>query len=216
MAVMPRLLLALLMLLPLAGLAQQKTILCPSVAPGTAYEACTRQVCAIPTADTDIVLTDVAGKKTFERLSTVPPTGAMFACGVQPVKWTTRTGLGLSSTEPPPVPPAPAPILVAGIGDTLWWNAEPLAASYRVYQGSATGTYGGPLSVTATRYALAGLPPGTYYFSIGAVDASGTEIARSSEISFTQPAPSEPPPKVLTCTNPVVNGMQLTMSCALQ
>ncbi len=205
--------LILLALLPLSAMAQQKTILCPSATPGTAYEACTRQECQVPFKDTDLVLTQVAGKRTFERLSTVPPTGAMFSCGVQPVAWTTRTALGLTSIEPPAVPSAGIP--VASVGDTLWWQADPLAASYRVYQGTTPGTYGGPVGVTGTRYPLKDLPPGKYYFAVSSLGTTGVETAKSSEISFTKPAPIESP-KTLACSSPVVNGLQITMSCALQ
>lgn len=67
---------------------------------------------------------------------------------------------------------------------------------YRVYLGTASGTYAAPTPVgTATRVTLASLgitASGTYYAAVTAVDAQGRESRKSAELAVTV---SVPPPQ---------------------
>jgi hypothetical protein len=69
----------------------------------------------------------------------------------------------------------------------LRWNAntEPDIASYNVYYGEASRTYGNPIPVgNVTSYTVDGLVEGqTYYFAVSALDTSGNESGFSSEES---------------------------------
>ncbi len=74
------------------------------------------------------------------------------------------------------------------VAATLTWNAntEPDLAGYRIYQRTATGTYGSPISLgKVTSYMAANLVSGTrYYFKVSAVDTSGNESTPSLEVSI--------------------------------
>jgi hypothetical protein len=90
-------------------------------------------------------------------------------------------------STPPSAPPPPSP----SIGNvTLTWtaNGEPDLAGYKVYVGTASGTYsfpGSPLVAgKATSYTVSNLPKGqTYFFAISAYDSAGNESALSAEVS---------------------------------
>jgi len=73
---------------------------------------------------------------------------------------------------------------------TLTWtaNGEPDLAGYKVYVGTASGTYSFPGSAFATgnvtSYTISTLPKGqTYFFAISAYDSAGNESALSAEVS---------------------------------
>ncbi|MGH7147775.1 MAG: fibronectin type III domain-containing protein [Nitrospiraceae bacterium] len=73
---------------------------------------------------------------------------------------------------------------------TLTWtaNGEPDLAGYKVYVGTASGTYSFPGSpfVTGkvTSYTISNLPKGqTYFFAISAYDTAGNESPLSAEVS---------------------------------
>ncbi len=69
---------------------------------------------------------------------------------------------------------------------TLDWapNTEPDLAGYRVYHGTAPGSYGPAVDVgLATTYTVSDLPAGTHYFTVTAYDAAGNESARATEVS---------------------------------
>lgn len=70
---------------------------------------------------------------------------------------------------------------------TLQWtpNQESDLAGYKVYIGTASGTYGAPLSIgKVSSYMINGLPTGsTYFMAITAFDTSGNESGYSNEIS---------------------------------
>jgi YbbR domain-containing protein len=72
---------------------------------------------------------------------------------------------------------------------TLSWNAgtESDLAGYKVYRGTASGTYGAPLATlpkTITSHTATGLQNGTtYFFVITAYDNAGNESAYSNEVS---------------------------------
>ena len=84
-----------------------------------------------------------------------------------------------------PPPPSPSTGNV-----TLTWTAnwEPDLAGYKIYLGTASGTYDAPGSAfvtgTVTSYTVSNLPKGqTYFFAISAYDSAGNESALSSEVS---------------------------------
>ena len=72
---------------------------------------------------------------------------------------------------------------------TLTWNAstESDLTGYKVYRGTASGTYGAPLVTlpkATTNYTAAGLQNGTtYFFVITGYDSSGNESTYSNEVS---------------------------------
>jgi len=73
---------------------------------------------------------------------------------------------------------------------TLTWtaNGEPDLAGYKVYVGTASGTYSFPgsafLTGNVTSYTVSTLPKGqTYFFAISAYDSAGNESGLSAEVS---------------------------------
>ena len=73
---------------------------------------------------------------------------------------------------------------------TLTWaaNGEPDLAGYKVYVGTASGTYNFPGSAfvigKVTSYTVSNLPTGqTYFFAISAYDSAGNESLLSAEVS---------------------------------
>jgi hypothetical protein len=73
---------------------------------------------------------------------------------------------------------------------TLTWaaNGEPDLAGYKIYVGTASGTYsvsGSPfLTGRVASYTLSDLPNGqTYFFAISAYDNAGNESLLSAEVS---------------------------------
>jgi len=90
------------------------------------------------------------------------------------------------STSPsPPPPPSPSTGNV-----TLTWaaNREPDLAGYKIYIGTASGTYSYPgspfLTGKVTSYTVSDLPKGqTYCFAISAYDSAGNESVLSAEVS---------------------------------
>ncbi len=94
-------------------------------------------------------------------------------------------------STPPSAPPSSPPPASPSTGNvTLTWaaNREPDLAGYKIYVGTASGTYGFPGSpfVTGkiTSYTISNLPKGeTYYFAISAYDSAGNESSLSAEVS---------------------------------
>jgi hypothetical protein len=91
------------------------------------------------------------------------------------------------SLPPPPTPPPPSP---SPRSVTLTWtaNREPDIAGYKVYVGTASGTYSFPGSAfvigKVTSYTVSNLPMGqTYFFAISAYDSAGNESLLSAEVS---------------------------------
>jgi hypothetical protein len=75
---------------------------------------------------------------------------------------------------------------------TLTWtaNGEPDLAGYKIYVGTASGTYnvsGSPfVAGKVTSYTVSNLPKGqTYFFAISAYDSAGNESVLSGEVSKT-------------------------------
>ncbi|TMQ27487.1 MAG: fibronectin type III domain-containing protein [Nitrospirae bacterium] len=91
------------------------------------------------------------------------------------------------SLPPPSTPPPPSP---SQGSVTLTWtaNREPDIAGYKVYVGTASGTYSFPGSAfvigKVTSYTVSNLPMGqTYFFAISAYDSAGNESLLSAEVS---------------------------------
>ena len=73
---------------------------------------------------------------------------------------------------------------------TLTWaaNGEPDLAGYKVYVGTASGTYSFPGSAfligNVRSYTVSNLPKGqTYFFAVSAYDSAGNESVLSAEVS---------------------------------
>jgi hypothetical protein len=69
-------------------------------------------------------------------------------------------------------------------------NGTPLTilAGYDIHYGTASGDYAQMITVSnpgIATYVVDNLTPGTYYFSVAAVDSQGTESPLSSEVSAT-------------------------------
>lgn len=96
---------------------------------------------------------------------------------------------GAPSASPAPAPAPPPATKPAGSLSVTWLaNAEPDLQGYRVYFGTAPGSYaqvrGAGLNAGATtEFTVAGLQAGTtYYVAVTAYDTSGNESAFSSEL----------------------------------
>lgn len=94
-------------------------------------------------------------------------------------------------TTPPPsrTSSPPPPSTTTGSARLTWAaNGEPDLAGYKVYVGTASGTYdlsGSPFTLnTVTTYTVTNLPwNNTYFFAISAYDTSGNESPLSAEVS---------------------------------
>lgn len=97
------------------------------------------------------------------------------------------------SSSPPPIPPStpPSPPPSPSTGNlTVTWtaNGEPDLAGYKIYVGTASGTYtvpGSPFTIgKVTSYTVANLPIGqTYFIAMSAYDNAGNESALSAEVN---------------------------------
>src|SRR6185503_1927067 len=94
------------------------------------------------------------------------------------------------TTLPPLPPPATPPSNPATGSLTLTWaaNREPDLAGYKIYVGTASGTYNFPGSAfvigLGTSYTVSNLPNGqTYFFAISAYDTAGNESPLSAEVT---------------------------------
>jgi len=89
----------------------------------------------------------------------------------------------------------------AGIGTAaagqvvLAWdaNTEPDVSGYKLYYGTASRTYGAPITVgNVLTYTVPGLTDGlTYYFAVTAYDTFGNESGYSNEVVYTVPGVPE-------------------------
>jgi len=67
------------------------------------------------------------------------------------------------------------------VNSTLTWNAVDGAVSYNVYVGTESGVYGDPVNVTEPTAVLT-LNQGTHYIAISAINDTGYETPKSTEI----------------------------------
>jgi hypothetical protein len=83
---------------------------------------------------------------------------------------------------------------------TLAWDAETGGdiAAYRLYQGGTSRTYTNVIAAgNATTATVSSLLSGaTYFFALTAVGTNGLESDYSSEVSYTVPLPTNPPPTI--------------------
>jgi len=94
------------------------------------------------------------------------------------------------SSSPPPTPASTSPPNPSTGSLTLTWtaNGEPDLAGYKIYVGTASGTYnvsGSPFVIgKVTSYTVANLPNGqTYFIAMSAYDNAGNESSLSAEVS---------------------------------
>ena len=104
---------------------------------------------------------------------------------------TSQAATGVASSAPPTPPTASSGAV------TLNWtpptentDGTPLTnlAGYDIHYGTSPGDYSQSVSVSnpgLATYVVDNLGPGTYYFSIGAVNSSGAESPLSPEVSMT-------------------------------
>jgi hypothetical protein len=132
------------------------------------------------------------------------PSAAAAGSGSTPLPGGSRSTLNLLKNsaiagllQPPTpvvtttVPPITPPLSNPSTGNvTLTWtaNGEPDLAGYKIYVGTASGTYNFPGSAFLTgkvmSYTVSNLPKGqTYFFAISAYDNAGNESVLSSEVS---------------------------------
>jgi hypothetical protein len=211
-------------------------ISCPNAPVGGALSTCTPgQQCVASVTNDTMVRTVVGTMHSWQKWVTIPPSGLLRACDTASTAdkgWTTRATSGVTTGTPPPPPPPPPPPApptppVPSSVDALWWTpttrdtANNLIEvnSYRLYQGTAPGVYGAPITVIGTRYDLSTLAPGTYYFAVTAV-YNGVESAKTVEIEFVKlppPVVTPPAPKVLKCgAASVTDNKTITLTCAYE
>ena len=102
------------------------------------------------------------------------------------------TSLLKPSTPVVTTPPSTSPLPNPSTGNaTLIWtaNVAPELVGYKIYVGTASGTYSFPGSpfVTGkvTSYTVSNLPKGqTYFFAVSAYDRAGDESSLSAEVSY--------------------------------
>lgn len=99
------------------------------------------------------------------------------------------TGVASSSTSAPPTASSGA-VTLNWAPPTENTNGSPLTnlAGYNIHYGTASGDYSQTVSVSnpgLATYVVDDLGPGTYYFSVGAVNATGAESPLSPEVSVT-------------------------------
>ncbi|GFO69094.1 hypothetical protein GMLC_26730 [Geomonas limicola] len=88
---------------------------------------------------------------------------------------------GTSSTATAPA--AGGATQQSGVAKLSWNPPQEGAAGFKVYYGSAPGSYGTVLDVGLVQgYTVSGLAPGTYYFCVTTYDATGYESPRSNEL----------------------------------
>jgi hypothetical protein len=95
---------------------------------------------------------------------------------------------------------------------TLAWDPSPggAIAGYRLYDGVASRSYTNMINAgNVTTQSVSGLTAGvTYFFAVTAYGTNGLESDYSSEVSYTVPFPTNPPP-VISLTSPT-NGAIFT------
>ncbi len=107
--------------------------------------------------------------------------------------------------------------LWAGTATVRWQaNSETDLKEYRVYEGTASRTYGTPVSVgKATSYIFTNLTEGlTHYFAVTAVDTSDNESGFSAEVSKFIPVSDAQSPQV-AITSPATGGNYTTSASSI-
>ena len=84
---------------------------------------------------------------------------------------------------------------------TAAWNAnqDAYTVGYRLYYGTASGSYQWSIDTGSSTSAPVQLSPGTYYFAVKAYNATNDEGPPSGEVPFTLAEPPPPPPPTDPC-----------------
>ena len=110
-----------------------------------------------------------------------------------------------------------AAITAHAVEMTLKWDPVEYAAGYKVYMGTASGTYGDPVNVENVTTHSMELGQGTYYFAVTAYNKYG-ESGYSNEVSCdigppeTYTPPGEPYIIQKTETYPLVGGGEVSVT----
>jgi len=90
----------------------------------------------------------------------------------------------------------PMSVIAASLKVTWSANKESDLAGYKVYYGTASGTYSSTVNVgNTTTYTIPSVSTGkTYYVAVTAYNSSSTESAKSTEVSAYIPVPDTTPP----------------------
>jgi hypothetical protein len=126
-------------------------------------------------------------------MNSKPPTSryALLACLMSSAALVAACGGGVdeqsaSDASPIAAPAPPPPPATQGSATLAWTAPAGPVAGYRVYYGTASGTYNQALGsgtyVTAPTVTLSGLPSRrSYYFAVTAIDLTGAESTYSNE-----------------------------------
>lgn len=105
---------------------------------------------------------------------------------------------------------------IAFAGDAiLSWdaNTESDLAGYKVYFGTAPGTYGSPIDAgNQTTYTVTGLGTGTFYFVVTAYNTSGAESNPSNEVSKNFGGVDVTPPAISAVTASAVTSSSASIT----
>lgn len=82
-------------------------------------------------------------------------------------------------------------------------NSDTYTAGYRLYYGTASGSYQWSIDTGSSTSAPVQLSPGTYYFAVRAYNATNDEGPPSGEVPYTLSPPPPPPPPPSPCDAPL-------------
>lgn len=125
----------------------------------------------------------------MQRLIQANPSFATLLQAPTPVVSTPPPAPPTPPPSSPPSPSVPPPAPTTGSATLTWAaNGESDLAGYKIYVGTASGTYnfpGSPFTIgRVSIYTVMNLPLGaTYFFCISAYDSAGNESGLSAEVS---------------------------------
>ena len=133
-------------------------------------------------------VTDLAPGLTYYFAAT-----ALNAAGIESAYSNQVSWSAPAADTQPPAAPAQLKAAAQATGASLTWSAnnESDLAGYRVYYGTASGSYSGSVDAKkVTAFTVVGLEAGkTYYFALKAYDAAGNLSAYSNQASCAIPVP---------------------------
>ncbi|MGH8301687.1 MAG: fibronectin type III domain-containing protein, partial [Steroidobacteraceae bacterium] len=101
---------------------------------------------------------------------------------------TASTGSSSTSSSPPTATAGAVTINWQPPTENIDGSSLTNLAGYNIHYGTASGKYTQTITVSnpgLATYVVSSLTPGTYYFTVAAVNSSGTESPLSSEVSTT-------------------------------